>query len=178
MRSFVYSFPEVTLKPGEIGNSQIELKGPFRANKLVFSASMKEIRGQYRIKYSRLPLLDREVVASSESRILKWSNGKVTKYRRGKTTVRFFLGDRYIVRDYRPENVLYIPTEPLEYIQLRNVFCGVENGLAPGPGISPALLNAGWAPHLPTATHTMTVALENVGDVVIRVRASVLGYAL
>lgn len=178
MRSVSYGFPEVVIDPGTERLVKIDLHEPFRAQKLMMVGLWDVVRGHFVLKRSRLGRLDREDVVCSSTRVYKGRRGKRRWFRAGKTTVEF-RGDskrKAFVREYLPSSVIYVPTEPLHFVELRNLFVGTEAqmfGGASAEWFGPAVLGNGLI--LPTAEQSMSLLLQNIGDVQIRVRAMVLG---
>ena len=177
-RTMVYGFPEAVLAPGEERTLTVDIKGLFRAEKLVMVATMKEIRGHFRIKRSRLPLLNRDDVISF-SRIRKWSNGKIVKYLPGKTVVAYQSKSGGFIREYLPSSVVYKHTDALSYIQLKQLFVGKEPQMAGGVAARFFGANSfGNAIPAPSTEVGVTLVLKNEGDVQVRVRATMLGMGL
>ena len=175
MRCFMnYGFPDVTLAPGESQMVKIDIKGVFRAEKLFMAGFMNEIRGHFKLKYSRLPLLNRE-------NVIAYSNvTRVNSKRR--TTVEYREGAKgNFVRSYLPSSVEYIHVEPLSYISLKNIFVGNRNQMPTGNDLpaqvfAPESLGNGLL--LETSHHGMGLALslENKwGDIPVKVYATMYG---
>ncbi len=194
-RHSVVSFPVTTLKPGEKDIVQVDdIRTPFRPSKLIISATMNEIRGRFKLKRSRLPLLDRDNIINAYTRVYRCRRGKKVWFRRGRTTVEYgggwVAGDRWgdqrerrikpFVRTYLPSSVVYIPTDAAEYIVLQQLSCD-DGQQMPGNGVSAAFFGPdvlGNGISLPTTTRHISMHLKNIGDVVVRVQATLFGYTL
>ena len=183
MRTYQYGFPPAVLEPGTEATISVELGGKlFRAQKLVMAGQMDVIRGCFKIKYSRLPLLDRDEVTFAATRIRRWSNGKTAVYKPVKTTVTYRGKNKSFTREYLPSNVIYIPTDPLEYITLLQFSCGKECQMPETEdGASALFFTAdvlGNGLLCSSTDASLTMQLKNVGDVQVRVHALVFGYGL
>ncbi len=172
MRAYNYGFPVATLEPGETKPVEVKLDGPFRPNRLIMVGQMDEVRGHFKIKHSRLPLLDRE-------NVIAYSN--VTCYvKKRRTTVEYREGATgNFVRSYLPESVVYVHTDPLSYITLTQIYCDNERAMPAASGASALFFRPemfGVGPPLPTSEKRCTLVFENQGDIQVRVYASVMGY--
>lgn len=179
-RHWMYGFPEAVLEPGEEQTVKVDVDGVFRVEKLSIATFMKEIRGHFRIKRSRLPLLNRDDVVGY-SRIHKWSNGKTFKYRPGKTVIEYTgaaTGKRF-TREYLPSSVLYIHTDASEYVTLLQMWCDKEPMMPMcGDGASALFFGAGVignGVHMPATDTFIALRLKNRGDVQVHVHAAVFG---
>lgn len=178
VRHVQYGFPVAVVEPGGTAEVKVELTGALRATRLLLLGKMAPIRGHYKLKYSRLPLLDRDNVESF-TRVRRWSNGKVTKFLPGKTVIAYKNEIGGFVREYLPSSVVYKDVDPLEYIVLTQMFCGREPAMPPTGEDASALFfgssrfDSGSC--FPTAELSMTLCFRNDGDVQVRVFASVMG---
>lgn len=230
MRAYQYGFPPATLEPGETGTVKVDLRDPFRPEKLVMAAQMDEIRGHFKIKRSRLPLLDCDNVVEAHTSLMKRKNGR--HFWSGKTTITYRGAwgrgksmtyaaisrrakagstadketlvdvDRLVEqglsldeaiekagrqsREFRPSSVEYIPVDPLEYVTLLNIFCDKERQMpSPGDGTMAMMFGAGVPSNklpsnklpLPTTSASISLLLENRGDIQVRVWATMFGRA-
>jgi len=178
-RSMIYGFPEAVLDAGEERTVSIELKEPFRPEKLVLIGRMNEIRGHFKVKRSRLPLLNRDDVVAY-SRVYKCRRGKKIWFRKGKTTVEFLGTNEHksFVRKYLSSSVVYNDVDPLDYIILRNMFCDKEVAMASTDGIPAQCFSSesyGNALSLPTSEVSLSLRLKNEGDIRVSVYASFTG---
>ncbi len=124
LRDTCYAFPETTLDAGKGSEVVVDLKNPFRASKLCMVGHMDEVRGHFKIRHSRLPLLNRE-------NVIAYSNVTRIKAKR-RTTVEYREHDKgNFVRSYLPENVRYVHTDPLSYINLLQLKVGAMPALPP-----------------------------------------------
>lgn len=169
-----YGFPSAPIEPGEQCAVKVEPKNVFRGQKLVMVGYMVEIRGHFKLKYSRLPLLNRE-------NVIAYSN--VTRIKAKRRTTVEYRDDikNSFVRSYLPSSVEYKHVDPLSYIDLLNIFIGNEHQIpASGGGIVAQCFGAevfGNALPLRTANEGMTVtlSLKNHGDIRVEVMAAILG---
>lgn len=170
---FNYSFPEVLLAPGEEKSVRVELSRPFRASKLHMIGFMEEIRGHFKIRYSRLPPLNRE-------NVIAYSNVTRIKSKR-RTTVEYREGAKgNFVRSYRPENVVYVHTDALSYVVLRQIRCGKFPAMPGNADVPSRFFGAeavfGNGIPMPTAHGEISVDLWNKdGDIPVKVYAAVFG---
>lgn len=177
MRYVQYGFPDLDLAPGATELVKVDLKGLFRLEKLAMYGTMREIRGHYWIKRSRLPRLDREEVARTYSTIRKYRRGKTIRFLPGRTTVEY-QGKPAFVRTYLPSSVVYEPVDPLSYIRLLNVFCNREPQMARiGDGVSALFYASGMLGNvlLDVANVSVSLLLKNAGDVRVHLRSAVIG---
>lgn len=192
-----YGFPMVALAPGEARTVEVELRGTFRPHKLLLVGQMDVIRGHYKIKRARLPPLDRDdvVAYSTITRRAHWRKtasgwARVQRSIPGRTVIEYRGVDRSapdeiafipksFTRHYLPSSVEYIAVDPLSYVYLLNVDCDAKPQMpAIGRGASALFFgtyNIGNSVPLETAKSSVSLTLENVGDVVVRVYASVIG---
>jgi len=179
VRTAQYAFPPAVLEPGEEKTVTVDLTGAFRASKLLLMAWWAVIRGRYRIKRSRLPLLNRDnVIAYSE---IKRRASKRARSVPGRTWVEFYSDDGRLVfrRSYLPSSVLYIPTEAAECVYLRNILLGQEKQMPDAGGVlaeffGPNVIGNGL--YMPTVEKVpVSLVFKNVSDVQIHVYASMLG---
>ncbi len=185
MRSYSYGFPEAVLDAGKEEVVKVDLHGVFKPQKLFMHGRMDVIRGSFRIKRSRLPLLDREDVVSSHSRVYKCRRGRKRWFRKGRTTIEYQNngGDlKSFVRTYLPSSVEYRNTDPLDYVSLKQLYCGNEATMPNfGDGALATMFGVdriGNSLPLPTALTSISLVLKNHGDIQVRVRASMFGYGL
>lgn len=172
--SMMYSFEKMALEPGEERSATVDVKNVFRASKLHMFGEMDEIRGHYWIKRSHLPHLNRDDVVAY-TRVYRTRRG----FRPGKTVVEFSGFDGG-AREYLASSVEYIHTDPLEYVQLRQLFIGKEPTL-PSFGIPAQAFGTGSLGNclpLPTTDMSATILLKNVGDIQVRVHAALMGVGL
>ena len=178
MRSMQYGFTPTAIEPGDECKLKVDLRGWFRPSKLMMYGAMKEIRGHYKVKRSRLPLLNRDDVVAY-SRVYRCRRGKKVWFRKGRTTVEYRGADRSFVRTYLPSSVVYEDTDPLSYIHLLDLICGSSPQMA-GAGVAAEWFGAGnqRSPRygnglsLPSTNASVTLLLKNVGDVQVRVNVS------
>lgn len=177
LRSLSYNFPIVSLEPGEEKYAKIELTDTFRATRFFFSATMREIRGSYAIRRTRLPQLDREDVVGY-STLRRWSNGKSTRLLPGRTVIEYRGWDaKPFTRSYQPSSVCYIPVDATQYVMLMQVFCGREPAMpTTTDGTSAVFFSSiGADVHIPATSSSMMIRLKNIGDVQVHVHAAVFG---
>jgi len=178
-RHVQYGFPEAVMEPDQEVSVKVDLHGPFRAERLFTYATWNVIRGSFKLKRSRLPLINREEVEYAATRVYRGRRGNKRWFRPGKTTVRVRATNEHkaFEREYLPSSVIYIPTEPLHFVILRQLFMGTAAQLA--NGVSAGFFAAGVAfgnyLSLPTESVSIVLVLKNVGDVQIKVRAMMLG---
>lgn len=167
-----YSFPLLTLEPGTEQKSTVTLNGPFRPEKLFMGGQMGVIRGHFKIKRSRLPLLDRDdVFAYSLARKTPERRRVVVAFTHPKTGIR-------VERSYLPSNVVYLHTDPLSYIDLLQLKLGATSTMSSEIGVAATLFGAesfGIGFRMPTDDTSMEITLRNHGDVPIKVFAQVIG---
>lgn len=166
-----YGFPPTLLDPGQEQSVEISCE-LFRAQKLVMTGWMDDVRGRFKIRYSRLPFLDRESV-------IAYSNVTKNKTRR-RTTVEYRdTAANSFVRSYLPSSVVYVPTDPLSYITLDQINIGKIRAMsATTCGVPAAFFGSdvlGNALLLPTAREKMRFMLKNRGDIQVCVYATVFG---
>lgn len=179
MRHVVYGAPEVVLEPGEERAVRVDLGGRlFRPEKLMMVGLMDEIRGRYKIKRSRLPLLDRKNVVAYST--IKRRASRRSRSVPGRTIVEYFgvRGDKLFTRSYLPSSVEYIHTDPLEYIVLRQMWCGDKTQMPAVGGASalffrPTVL--GNSLYADSTEVSVSLLLKNIGDIQVRVSASIFG---
>jgi hypothetical protein len=164
MRSMVYIFPEVVLEPDEERKISIEPRGWFSARRLFIGAFMREIRGHFKIKRSRLPLLNLDDV--------------ITFSEYGRTMI-VWLGDEArdgFVREYLPSSVVFIRKRAEDYIMLRNVIVGTRPQMFCESSAvlfgNDGGISSNWDT---TSNGTLSLVLHNIGDVQVRVHAAVSG---
>lgn len=162
----------IELPPGEERTSKVSIRGVFRGERFQMFGHMDEVRGHFKIKRSRLPLLNRE-------NVIAYSNVTRVKSKR-RTTVEYREhAQGNFVRSYLPENVVYVHTDPLSYIQLKQLFVGKEPILPTDDSGVPAVvfgdgsLDNGVC--LPSCSTVFSLHLENHGDITVQVYASVFG---
>jgi hypothetical protein len=181
LRPMQYGFPPTEIEPGQMATVSKEIRYLFRAEKIVLSGLMNEVRGRFWLKHSRLPLLDSREVVYAATRIYKQRRGRRRWFRRGKTTVTFPVAGLLVTREYRPENVVYEDVDPLEYITLRQVFIGtraqmpIQSEGAPAQFFGIGNLSNGVLFDEICEPSTMSMTFENVGDIKIKVAALVFG---
>lgn len=176
-----YAFPEAALEPGEERKLSVDVTSIFRGQKITMIGFMKPIRGHFKIKRTLLPNLDRDDVVAY-TRVYKYRRGEKIWFRPGKTVVEFS-GFHNGVRAYLPTSVMYIHTDPLEYIRLRNVHIGALPQMPSfGEGCSALFFGSGVLGNglcMDTAEDmSVSLLLKNEGDVQVRVRAMILGTGL
>lgn len=175
-RMWSYSFPEAVLEPGETRSVQVDVRGLFRAEKLVMVGRMDEVRGFYKIKYSRLPLLDwNDVVAYSK---IQWRASARSKSIPGRTTIEYRGRDRSFARTYLPSSVVYVPVDPLSYVRLLQVFVGKEASMPAFGGVGARFFGAdmfGNCILLSPTDSSIVLQLKNDGDIQVRVQAGIMG---
>lgn len=177
MRHMQYGFPEAVLDSGAEHTIKVDVQNLFRPEKLIMVGHMAEIRGHFNIKRSRLPLLNRDDVVSY-SRIYKCRRGRIVWFRRGRTTVEYSGPGKNFTRTYLPSSVEYIHTDPLEYIILRQMFCGTEAQMPAIGGASALFFGVGVLGNGMRAASTessVSLVLQNKGDIQVRVRAAIFG---
>jgi hypothetical protein len=178
-KSVMYGFPVAVIDPGQDCPVTIDVASGFRGRKLLLNGQWDVVRGYYKIKRSRLPLLDRERV-NAFTEVSRGRRGTKRWFKRGRTTV-MFLGDgetRWFVRSYLPENVIYVPSEPLHLIMLKQIFLGTDAQMAmaaSGAFFGAEMLGNGLLMPTTTNAQKMSLLLSNIGDVQIKVYASVMG---
>jgi len=181
MRSYSYGFPEAVLDAEEERVVKVDLQGVFRPQKLMMHGRMDVIRGSFRVKRSRLPLLDREDVILSYSKVYKCRRGKKVWFRKGRTTIAYN-GNKRFIRTYLPSSVEYRHIDPLDYVSLKQLFCGTEAAMPNfGDGALASMFGVdrvGNSLPLPTVSTSISLVLKNHGDIQVRVRASILGIGL
>lgn len=85
-----YGFPELVLGPGQSDAIKMDVRNPFRPEKIMMVGFMDAIRGNFKIKRSNLPLLNRDHVVCAYSRVYKrnkYLNHTVVEYDDGQKTV-------------------------------------------------------------------------------------------
>jgi len=161
-----------SVEPGERAVVEFQPDCVFRAQKLALVGMMEPIRGRFWIKRSRRGWLDRDcVVAHSVYR-------KTPSRRRTAVEYRDPTGKRSFRCEYRPENVVYRPVDPLEYVVLRQVRVGGAPMMPDTRGVRGDFFAAGVLGNgLPFATSRSAVELhlENQGDVCVTVYAMLFG---
>ena len=174
------TFPEAVLDPGRTVWVSVDLDGkPVRLQKLIMIAEWDAIRGLYRIKRSKLPLLD-AADTLAYTRLRRWSNGEKFGYRADKTVVAYAGQGRHFVREYLPASVVYVPVDPARHVMLTQLLCGQTSALnamcsgIPVSCFAPAVLDNGI--YAPTTNQSLSLCLKNFADVQIRVR--VLGFGV
>jgi len=182
-RRVQYGFPEAVMEPDQEVSVKVDLNGPFRAERLFTYAMWNVIRGSFKLKRSRLPLINREEVEYAATRVYRGRRGNKRWFRPGKTTVRVCATNEHkaFEREYLPSSVIYIPTEPLHFIVLRQLFVGTAAQLA--NVVSAGFFAVGGFGNqrfgnqlsLPTESVSIVLVLKNIGDVQIKVRAMMLG---
>lgn len=175
MRTAVFNFPEAHIAPNSVAHIKVDVDKPFRAERLIMSATMAEIRGHFKIRHTRLPLLNREnVIAYSNVTRVKSKRRTTVEYREHAT------GN--FVRSYLPENVVYVPTDPLSYIYVEQVHCGhVPVMPSVGGGVTAQFFGAGVLGNgfrLPVTDMTIRVVLRNESDILVHVWSSIAGTLL
>ena len=174
-----YGFQPLTLEPGAEEKVSVDLGGrPFRAQKLVMAGFMDAIRGSYTIKRSRYSGVDRDDVVCVSSRVCRWRNARGRGFYPGKVSIEFKDGR---VREYLQSSVEYVPVDPLEYIVLRNMFCGREPMMPANGDVTALYFGAsclGNGIPAPTTDQSVTLLLKNVGDVRVKVSAMLFGIGL
>lgn len=169
----IFGFPDAALAPGERRTLKVDVDKPFRGERLIMVGKMDEIRGHFKIRHTRLPLLNREnVIAYSNVTKVKPKRRTTVEYREG-TTGNF-------VRTYLPETVVYVHTDPLSYIRLENVRCGHVPQMPSfgGGGVAAQVFGAGVIGNgfaMPTTYTTVEVVLYNEGDIEVKVFSSIAG---
>jgi hypothetical protein len=171
------SFEEVALGPGQKREVRAQCTDAFRPQRLVLIGEIREIRGFFRIKRSRLPSLDRD-------QVIAYSNVTRAPSRR-RTTVEYREGvTGNFVRQYRPESVVYEHVDPLSYVGLTDILVGTAPQMPSlGEGVSAARFSTGcFGNGLPLSTVAdgmwVSLCFANRGDVEVRVNASLLGRGL
>jgi hypothetical protein len=165
-----YGFPDVTLDPGQSVTVHVVTKSYFRIDRLFMHGFMDDVRGTFKIKHTRLPLLNRE-------NVIAYSN--VTRHKgKRRTTVEYreFPTGNF-VRRYRPENVVYKHTDPMSYVMLGDVSVGhVPKNPPAGGGVLAEVFGTGL--RFPTAEKEMKVylTLTSCCDIQVNVSASVFGW--
>jgi hypothetical protein len=180
--SHMYGFPEAVLEPGAEQNVSVSLSGPFHPSKIIMTGFMKEIRGSFRIKRTRLPDLDRDDVISSHTRVYRGRRGKKIWFRKGRTTIEFRGNEKVLhgfTRTYLPSSIVYEHTDPLSYIALMQLKCDNEATLRDtGHGVVAQFFGTnqlGNALPMSTANASIVMLLKNHGDVQVKVRATIMG---
>lgn len=178
MRHMVYAAPEAVLEPEEERAVRVDLGGRlFRPEKLMMIGSMDEIRGRYRIKRSRLPLLDRKNVVAYST--IKRRASRRSRSVPGRTIVEYsgVRGDESFTRSYLPSSVEYIHTDPLEYVVLRQMWCGERTQMPAVGGASALFFGSAVLGSLyaDSTEASVSLLLKNIGDIQVRVRASIFG---
>ena len=171
MRQYThYGFPEIVLEPGEEREASVQIKKVFKAEKFFMSGFMEPIRGNFWVKRSRLPRLNRDCVTAYS---------KVSKYpKRRRTIVEYHSEEKNFTRTYLPSSVVYNHVDPLSYITMHKLQCDEEQALATSSGISTLYFGKdqlGNGLPLPTSQVSINMALKNSGDVQVRVFAAVHG---
>lgn len=184
LRHMQYGFPAIDVEPGKTETTSTKIENKFRAQKLVLFGQMDEIRWRWRLRYSRLQPVYFTAVDYAATRIYKCRRGRKRWFRRGKTTMTFLITDsmlrtRVVTREYRPENVIPMPIDPLEYIQLQQVQIGTVQQMSVG-GITAQLFGATmFGNSLPFSSINepmqVSVTFENVGDIKVKMSACMLG---
>jgi hypothetical protein len=134
---------------------------------------MDEVRGHFKIKRSRLPLLSREYVIAYSSLSRIPSRRRTTIEYRENPTGNF-------VRSYLPSSVEYLHVDPLCYVTLLNIFCGEEGQLPSTSGCFALFFGVGVSGNglpLSTAEKSISLSFRNGGDVQVRVFATMFGLA-
>ena len=169
-----YSFPKLSIEPGEVCESEISVDKPFKANKLVMSGFMNEIRGNFKIKHTKRPLLDRNFV-TAYSRISRYKSKQ-------RTYVKFDDGVSSFEKSYLPKNVVYLRTDALDYIQLDQLYFGDENTSpampfswdgVPANYFGDERLGVGMS--FPTTETKVKIFLRNIGNIRVDVYAMLMG---
>ena len=165
-----YGFPEVVLDPGKDLETSVQITAPFKSGKLLVEGFMKPIRGNFWVKRSRLPRLNRDCVTAYS---------RTSKYpKRRKTIVEYHGEGMDFVRTYQPSSVIYNHVDPLSYITMHKLECDEEQALATARGISTEWLGKkqlGNGLPLPTSHTAIKMGLKNNGDVQVKVFAMVCG---
>lgn len=187
LRSLMYAFPRATLGPGVEETYKVQVKGLFRAEKLVMAGTMDEIRGYYRIRHTRMPWLNRDDVIAS-TRVYRCRRGKKVWFRKGRTMIEFAGSgrDEYqynevknFKRTYLPSSVVFRDVDPLEYIRLLQLQCGKEEVMpSSGEGAIGSFFGAsslGNGFPAPATDAIVSIRLKNTGDIQVRVAATILG---
>lgn len=178
MRRYMSIGMVTTLEPGDEKTIQSDVKGVFRPEKVIMCGFMKPIRGNFKIKRSRLPLLNRDDVEGS-SRIYKCRRGSKVWFRKGKTTISYNGDGKKFTRSYLPSSVEYRPVDALSYICLKQLYCGKDPAFVESEdGIPSEMFGSnryGNSFPMPTTSSCVSMLLKNVGDVQVRVSASILG---
>lgn len=179
-----YGFPPTVFEPGQETTLKVDVKDMFRCEKLIMHATMREIRGHFKLKRSRIPPLDREDIVCAYTKIRMWRRGRRIKYYPTKTVVEYRGTDeRYdkpFTREYLPTSVVYIPVDAAQYMVLENVYCGAEAQMPSfeGSGINalffgPASLANGVL--FSSTDVSISLKLKNIGDVQVKFFAAALG---
>lgn len=175
MRSVQYYFSEAILDGGLEGEVAVELSGSVQPQRLMLVGYMAEIRGHFKIKRSRLPLLDREDVIAYSTVARRRAKRRTTVEYRG-------ISGKHFVRAYLPESVVYIPLDPLSYVTLDRVLLDESPAMpplavgAPATIFGPTIVGMGvtWS----SCSRIIKRALRNHGDVRVRVFACIFGVSL
>lgn len=173
-RQFVtYGFPAAAIEPGGVFETQVNLNGMFCGSRLALAGFMQEIRGHFRIRHTKLRLNRETVIAYSNVTRNKKKRRTTVEYRENAT------GN--FVRQYLPENVVYVSTDPLSYVTLDQFLCGKTNALSNVPttqGVPVQHFNEaafGTGIPLPTSDTCIKLAFKNHGDIRVRVFAAIMG---
>lgn len=178
IRSASYGFPEAAIDPGEEHSAKIDVRGVFRAQKLLMVGMMDEVRGSFWIKRSRLPRLDRNNIVTAYTKIIRRRRRREIYFAKGRTIVRYEDAERSFERKYLWSSVVYEPVDPLSYIRLRNVFIGSERQMPDGGGAPAEMFGVnvlGNGLPFSSTSAAITLLLKNEGDIRVRVRAAVFG---
>lgn len=172
-RGMQYNFDPIVLLPGESRTQKLASGCVFKLERLLVQAHMDAIRGHFRIRYSRLPLLDRENVIAYSNVTPSPSKRRTTVEYREHATGNF-------VRSYRPDNVIYVDTQASSYIVLKQLFVE-ENKMMPtgGPGITASMFDVGvLAGPLPVSPGlNLKLEWQNTADIPIELWVTVFGTA-
>jgi hypothetical protein len=174
------NFELVSLDPGERKQIEAVPLCAFRAQKLVMVGYMDVIRGQFKIRHSRLPLLDRDDVTAYSTPVYgrqRWSAKKREALR--KTVVQFTHPTKgTVTRTYRASNVVYIHTDPLSYVRLEDLSVDSAPTMPNGSVVGAQFFGAqvlGNGLRMPTSQKCVKITLSNHGDVQVRVFATIFG---
>ncbi len=171
-------FPIAVIGPGEDAEMSVPLTSPFRPQRLYMQGDMAEVRGFFKLKHTRLPLLNRENVIAYST---------ITRYPKDRrTTVEYREGSTgNFVRSYLPKNVVYKHVDPLSYITLVDLSFDKRSAFpTPGGGSFGGGVSAeyfGPSSHgnglpLPTGNVSINIKLKHTGDIPVKVCATMFGY--